>query len=123
MSDERQTKLFIKVDGVIGPRRRICTFCNGAIKDVEKVVETTRKLRRGPYFPQLAYLQSPVGKIDRLGRAIVCLSCFHQLLRQWNTYENNNVPVQRRVYKHVSGKKYLLGKVSNTHDPFICLLS
>lgn len=99
-----KSKLFIKVNGVIGSRKRICTFCNNTIEGVEKVVETTRKLRCGPYFPQLAYLQSAVGKIDTLGRAVVCLSCFHQLLRQWSTYEQKNVPFQRRKYSYISGK-------------------
>lgn len=102
--DSHQAKLFIKVDGVIGERRQICLFCNNTIHGVEKVVETTRKLRRGPYFPQLAHLQSSVGKIDTMGRAVVCLACFHQLLRQWNSFEMNNIPMSERIYKHVSGK-------------------
>ena len=102
--DSQQAKLFIKVDGVIGDRRRICTFCNSTIHGAEKVVETTRKLRRAPYFPQLAHLQSSVGKIDTMGRAVVCLQCFHELLRQWNTYEMKNIPMSMRTYKHVSGK-------------------
>ncbi len=101
--DSSEAKLFIKVDGVVGDRRRICIFCNNTIFGAEKIVETTRKLRRGPYFPQLAHLQSSVGKIDTLGRAVVCLPCFHQLVRQWNSYEMKNIPMSRRAYKHISG--------------------
>ena len=96
-------KLFIKVNGVVGQRRKICAFCNSAIYEAEKFVETRRKLRRGPYFPQLAYLDSSVGKLDYMGRAIVCLSCFHVLLRQWNTYELNNIAVSMRTYTYVPG--------------------
>ena len=80
----------------------LCTFCNSSTNGFGKKLFATEQTK-GPFFPILAKLQGPNTKLDLLGRAVVCGTCFHDLLRQWSSYERRGIPFRKREYKVISG--------------------
>ena len=81
----------------------VCTFCNSSTNGFEKKLFTTPQ-PKGPFFPILAEMETGVnGDPDELGRTIVCVACFHHLLRQWSSYERRCIPLAKRCYKLITG--------------------
>ena len=80
----------------------LCTFCNNSTNGFEKRLFATEQ-PKGPFFPILAELQESKTKLDLLGRAIVCVACFHHLLRQWSSFERRGIPVRKREYNIIAG--------------------
>ncbi|CAH3172314.1 unnamed protein product, partial [Porites evermanni] len=52
--------------------------------------------------PVLAELQRDQTKLDLLGRAVVCVACFHHLLRQWSSFERRGIPIRKREYNIIT---------------------
>lgn len=52
------------------------------------------------YFPFIMGLKRPAAArpVDEEGRFVACRACYSYLQRQWQTYQNDNVPVQNRNY-------------------------
>lgn len=80
----------------------LCTFCNNSTNGFEKRLFATAQ-PKGPFFPVLAELQGKKTKLDDLGRAVVCVACFHHLLRQWSSFERRGIPVRKREYNIITG--------------------
>lgn len=80
----------------------ICTFCNNSTNGFEKRLFATEQ-PKGPFFPVLVELQGSKTKLDLLGRAVVCVACFHHLLRQWSSFERRGIPVRKREYNIITG--------------------
>ena len=84
----------------------LCTFCNNSTNGFEKRLFATEQ-PKGPFFPVLAELQGAKSKLDILGRAVVCVACFHHLLRQWSSFERRGIPVRKREYNIITGMRHL----------------
>lgn len=80
----------------------ICTFCNNSTNGYEKRLFAVEQ-PKGPFFPVLAVLQRDKTKLDVLGRAVVCVACFHHLLRQWSSFERRGIPIRKREYNIITG--------------------
>ena len=87
------------------PAFTLCTFCNKSTNGFEKRLFATTQ-PKGPFFPVLAELQGRKTKLDDLGRAVVCVACFHHLLRQWSSYERRSIPVPKREYNIITGMRF-----------------
>ena len=88
------------------PSFTICTFCNNSTNGFEKRLFATTQ-PKGPFFPVLAELQGKKTKLDDLGRAVVCVACFHHLLRQWSSFERRGIPVRKREYNIITGMRFI----------------
>lgn len=80
----------------------LCTFCNNSTNGFDKKLFATEQ-PKGPFFPVLAELDGSKAKLDLLGRAVVCVACFHHLLRQWSSFERRGIPVRKREYNIITG--------------------
>ena len=80
----------------------LCTFCNNSTNGFEKRL-FAKEQPKGPFFPVLAELQGSKTQLDLLGRAVVCVACFHHLLRQWSSFERRGIPVRKREYNIITG--------------------
>ena len=90
----------------VEPAFTSCTFCNNSTNGFEKRLFATAQ-PKGPFFPVLAELQGKKTKLDDLGRAVVCVACFHHLLRQWSSYERRGIPVRKREYNIITGMLFM----------------
>lgn len=88
------------------PAFSLCTFCNNSTNGFEKRLFATQQ-PKGPFFPVLAELHGKKTKLDDLGRAVVCVACFHHLLRQWSSYERRGIPVRMREYNIITGMPFM----------------
>lgn len=88
------------------PAFKLCTFCNNSTNGFEKRLFATTQ-PKGPFFPVLAELQGKKTKLDDLGRAVVCVACFHHLLRQWSSFERRGIPVRKREYNIITGMRFI----------------
>ena len=91
----------------------LCFFCNNSTNGLEKRLFATLQ-PKGPFFPVLADLQGKGKKLDALGRAVVCVACFHHLLRQWSSYERRGIPIRKREYSIIAGMA-TVAKISREH--------
>lgn len=89
------------------PAFTLCTFCNNSTNGFEKRLFATTQ-PKGPFFPVLAEVQGKKTTLDSLGRAVVCVACFHHLLRQWSSFERRGVPLRRREYNIISGMRFMV---------------
>ena len=89
------------------PAFTLCTFCNNSTNGFEKRLFATTQ-PKGPFFPVLAEVQGKKTTLDGLGRAVVCVACFHHLLRQWSSFERRGIPLQKREYNIISGMRLML---------------
>ena len=81
----------------------VCTFCSNSTNGFDKKLFTAPQAK-GPYFPILAEMKcGSEHETDELDRAIVCVACFHHLLRQWSSYERRCIPLSKRNYKLITG--------------------
>jgi len=88
------------------PAFTLCTFCNNSTNGFEKRLFATTQ-PKGPFFPVLAEVQGRRTTLDDLGRAVVCVACFHHLLRQWSSFERRGVPLRKREYNIISGMGFM----------------
>ena len=89
------------------PAFTLCTFCNNSTNGFEKRLFATTQ-PKGPFFPVLAEVQGKKTTLDDLGRAVVCVACFHHLLRQWSSFERRGVPLRKREYNIISGMRFVV---------------
>lgn len=81
----------------------VCTFCNSSTNGFDKKLFTSPQ-PKGPFFPVLAEMENAInGMPDELGRVVVCVACFHHLLRQWSSYERRCIPLSKRNYNLITG--------------------
>lgn len=88
------------------PAFTLCTFCNNSTSGFEKRLFATTQ-PKGPFFPVLADVEGRKTTLDDLGRAVVCVACFHHLLRQWSSFERRGVPLRKREYNIISGTRFM----------------
>lgn len=88
------------------PAFTLCTFCNNSTSGFEKRLFATTQ-PKGPFFPVLADVEGRKTSLDDLGRAVVCVACFHHLLRQWSSFERRGVPLRKREYNIISGMRFM----------------
>lgn len=88
------------------PPFTLCTFCNNSTSGFEKRLFATTQ-PKGPFFPVLADVEGRKTTLDDLGRAVVCVACFHHLLRQWSSFERRGVPLRKREYNIISGMRFM----------------
>lgn len=88
------------------PAFTLCTFCNNSTSGFEKRLFATTQ-PKGPFFPVLADVEGRKTTLDDLGRAVVCVACFHHLLRQWSSFERRGVPLRKREYNIISGMRFM----------------
>ena len=97
---------------------KLCTFCNNSTNGYEKRLFTEPQ-PKGPFFPILTEIEGASIDLDELGRAVVCIACFHHLLRQWSSFERRGIPLQKRVYNLVTGT--VIDSLLNVFNYFSCL--
>ncbi|XP_048587859.1 trichohyalin isoform X2 [Nematostella vectensis] len=83
---------------------RLCTFCNKPTNGYEKWL-FARSQDKGPFFPVLSEIRGDSAWCDDLGRALVCVACFHHLLRQWSSFERRGIPLKKRDYLLIPGER------------------
>lgn len=82
---------------------KLCTFCNNSTNGFDKWLHASEQ-DKGPFFPILAEIRGEDSVFDDLGRWLVCVACFHHLLRQWSSYERRCIPLKKRQYNLVGGR-------------------
>jgi len=81
---------------------KLCTFCNNSTNGYDKWLYVTEQ-DRSPFFPVLGTIRGKNTIYDESRKALVCIACFHHLLRQWSSFDRRRVPLQKREYSLVTG--------------------
>lgn len=96
-------------------RERVCVTCDNPSPGPIRHLYYRWRLH-GPFFPLLERLKTAENaRLFANGRVPVCNSCANYLQRQWNDYERKSIslPLEKRTYRLLSGKKIYLNQVSN----------
>lgn len=81
---------------------RLCTFCNNSTNGFDKWLYVSEQAK-SPFFPILGTIRGQETIYDDSGKALVCIACFHHLLRQWSSFDRRRVPLQKREYSLIAG--------------------
>lgn len=96
---------------------KLCTFCNNAKNGCDKWLYVIEQ-DRSPFFPILGTIRGAKTIYDESGKALVCIACFHHLLRQWSSFDRRRVPLQKREYSLVTGMQFSrkIRAFENSHE-------
>lgn len=85
------------------PQVKLCTFCNNSTNGYDKWLYVSEQTK-SPFFPILGQIRGEQTIYDDAGKALVCIACFHHLLRQWSSFDRRRIPQQKREYSLIAGR-------------------